>query len=172
MNVNSDVVRSFLVKLGGQYPHSVRLVLLGGSALCLLGSLRPTLDIDYVGDDIIKDELQNTMESIALEMNLDVEAVPIAQFIPFSEGTQIRNLSMGHFGKIEVFVLDPYVIALSKIERGFDTDMEDVIFLIQKGLVHLETLETMLNEALEQAEKYDIDSTAMRSHWKDLLNQS
>jgi hypothetical protein len=40
--------------LGSQYPDKDRLILLGGCELNLLGSSRPTLDVDYVGDDLKK----------------------------------------------------------------------------------------------------------------------
>ena len=111
------------------------------------------------------------MQDIAAQMHLDVEAVPIDQFMPLPDGTQERNLPAGRFGKIEVIILDPYVIAMSKIERGFDTDMEDVIFLVRSGLVHIETLEPMIDTVLEQALKFDIDPIAVRNHWQDLRNQ-
>ena len=55
--ITSDQIHAFLTELGSRYGHRATLLLLGGSALCLLGSERATLDIDYVGNDIHKDEL-------------------------------------------------------------------------------------------------------------------
>lgn len=52
-NVETDKIYAFLKALGERYPQPATLFLLGGSALCLLGSPRPTLDIDYVGDDYL-----------------------------------------------------------------------------------------------------------------------
>ena len=69
-SVESGQIRAFLEELGRRYSNPAELVLIGGSALCLLGSPRPTLDIDYVGDDLNKDDLQQVMEQIAREMNL------------------------------------------------------------------------------------------------------
>jgi len=45
--VTSEVVFRFLQQLGENYPNKLTFYLLGGSALCLLGSPRETLDIDY-----------------------------------------------------------------------------------------------------------------------------
>ena len=45
--VTSIALQQFLKKLGEQFPHPAKFYLLGGSALCLLGSPRETLDVDY-----------------------------------------------------------------------------------------------------------------------------
>jgi len=57
------------MNLGKRYAREATLLLLGGSALCLLGSPRPTLDIDYVGDDLNKNELQQLIDLGAFEMS-------------------------------------------------------------------------------------------------------
>ena len=166
--MESDQIRAFLAALGDRYPYPAQLVLLGGSALCLLGSPRPTLDIDYVGDDISKNDLQKTMEALARQMGLDVEAVPIDRFILLPAGGHARNLHLDHFGKIEVSILDPYGIALSKIDRGFDTDVDDVVFLIQRGLVELEDLEHFLRDALLHAREFDMNPSEILAHLQEV----
>jgi hypothetical protein len=45
--VTSIALQQFLKRLGEQFLHPAKLYLLGGSALCLLGSPRETLDVDY-----------------------------------------------------------------------------------------------------------------------------
>ncbi|MEZ4859722.1 MAG: DUF6036 family nucleotidyltransferase [Caldilineaceae bacterium] len=114
-------VRAFLTEVGRQYQQPATLLLLGGSALCLLGSTRATLDIDYVGHDLQKDALQRVIDLVAEEMQLDVEAVPIEEFVPLPEDAQARQLPFGEFGAIEVFILDPYTIALSKLDLALTT---------------------------------------------------
>lgn len=53
---------------------------------------RATLDIDYVGHDLRKNALQHTIEQVAQEVQLDVEAVPIDEFVPMP-GMQMRAAS-------------------------------------------------------------------------------
>jgi len=166
--MESDQIHAFLTALGDRYPYSAKLVLLGGSALCLLGSPRPTLDIDYVGDDLKKNDLQKTMEELASQMGLDVEAVPIDRFIPLPLGGQKRNLHVDNFGKIEVSILDPYSIALSKIDRGFDTDLDDIVFLIQRGFVETAKLEHILQDALHQAREFDMNPSEILAHLQEV----
>ena len=56
--VDATTVRAFLTRLGDRHDEAAELVLLGGSALLLLGNLRATVDIDYVGDDLQRSGLQ------------------------------------------------------------------------------------------------------------------
>lgn len=95
-------------------------------------------------------------------MQLDVEAVPIEEFVPLPEDAQARQVPFGEFGAIAVFILDPYTIALSKLGRGFDTDLEDVLFLLHKEMIELEPLETIIERAAMQAQQFDLDTDAIR----------
>ena len=162
--ISSDHIHVFLTAVGSRYEKEATLTLLGGSALCLLGSERTTLDIDYVGDDIHKDELQRVIEQVAQELHIVVDAVPIAQFVPMPSGADDRRLLIGQFGAIQVFVLDPYTIALSKLDRGFDTDVEDVVFLIRRNLITIEQLEQVALNALKRASEFDMSSAHVRAH--------
>ncbi len=155
-SMSKQSVHEFLENLGKRYPKKATLSLLGGSALLLLGSPRDTLDIDYVGDDIHKDDFQITIEEIAGELGLETEAVPIDRFIPLPEGNEQRGIHIGQYGNITVYIFDPYSIALSKIDRGFDTDIEDAIFLIQNNHINADKLEQIIKNALSRAGKFDL----------------
>lgn len=166
--MESDRIQAFLKALGVRYPYPAQLYLLGGSALCLLGSPRPTMDIDYVGDDLKKDALQKAMDEIAGEMGLDVEAVPIERFIPVPVNKNERSLHVGKFGKIDVYIFDPYSISLSKIDRGFDTDLDDIVFLVQRGFVDFDKLALITQDALIQSRKYELDQIEILAHLQEI----
>ena len=68
--ISNSQINAFLAEVGKRYQQTAKLFLLGGSALSLLGSPRPTLDIDYVGHDLHKNELQVVIEDVAAEMGL------------------------------------------------------------------------------------------------------
>ena len=138
-NVELDKIHIFLEAVGKHYTEPATLFLLGGGALCLLGSPRSTLDIDYVGDDIDSDDLQRVVAQIADGMHIEVEPVPIAKFVPLPANAQDRCIFVGQFGMLAVYVFDPYTIALSKLDRGFDTDIEDIVFLVHQGFVEYTT---------------------------------
>ncbi len=164
-------VRAFLTEVSQRYQQPATLLLLGGSALCLLGSTRATLDIDYVGHDLHKDALQQVIDQVAEKMRLDVEAVPIDEFVPLPEDAQTRQLPFGAFGTIEVFILDPYTIALSKLDRGFDTDLEDVLFLLHQELIQFEQLESVVETAIMDAQEFALDPDAMRERLQVVWDQ-
>lgn len=111
------------------------------------------------------------MAQIANEMQIEVEAVPIAEFIPLPADADKRAVFMGVFGNLTVYVLDPYTIALSKLDRGFDTDIEDVLFLVQQQLVTIEQLALFVENAILQAHQFDLDPSIIRRHLQ-VLRQS
>jgi len=45
--ITASGIKHFFQRLGELYSNPIEFYLLGGSALCLLGSLRKTLDMDY-----------------------------------------------------------------------------------------------------------------------------
>ena len=163
-------LESILTTLGGQVPPASRLFLLGGSALTLLGSSRPSLDIDFVGDDIHPSELHRTLIAKAKEMKLQVEAVPIERFIPLPDGNEERNIFIGQFANLDVYVIDPYSIALSKIDRGLLTDFDDIIFLIEKKHITLEELEHITQNAVAKAGKFDLHPDIL-AHLQELKSR-
>lgn len=61
-------------------------------------------------------------------------------------------------------------IALSKLDRGFDTDFDDIIFLIQQNLVSLNELERITRDALPHAREYDFHLDIL-DHLKELKNR-
>ncbi|MCB0183193.1 MAG: hypothetical protein KDE31_02955 [Caldilineaceae bacterium] len=169
--IATNQIHALLTEVGRRYQQPATLLLLGGGALRLLGSSRPTLDLDYVGHDLHKTALQQVVEQVAQEMQLEVEAVPIEEFVPLPDDAQERRLVVGQFGTIDVNILDPYTIALSKIDRGFETDLEDILFLIQQGLVTLAKLESVVADAALRAQEFDLSPTALREHLQDLRNR-
>lgn len=68
-----DRITTFLKRVGDRYPRPSTLLLLGGSALALLGSPRPTADIDYVVGDREQDDLQRTISEVADELHIEFE---------------------------------------------------------------------------------------------------
>lgn len=163
-------LQSILTILGEQVPPATQLFLLGGSALTLLGSLRQSLDIDFVGDDIHPNELHHTIIEKAKELKLQVEAVPIDRFIPLPEGNEQRSIYIGQFANLEIHVIDPYSIALSKLDRGLFTDFDDIIFLIKSGHITLEELERITLKAISQAKKFDLHPDIL-AHLQELQSR-
>lgn len=50
-------IGDILHKLGERVPNDSQLILVGGSALALLGNPRSTIDLDFWGDDLQSNQL-------------------------------------------------------------------------------------------------------------------
>jgi len=133
-------------------------------ALALLGSERLTIDLDFIGDDLSPSPPHKAIMQVAKELNIYAEPVPLDRFIPLPAESDERAIFIGKFGNLEVYVADPYSIALSKLERGFDTDLEDIVFLIQRGFIEMAELEKIMEESLSRASEFDMNSTDMFAH--------
>ena len=167
-NLDEEMIRRFLEELGQRINHPDSLILLGGGALLLLGSSRQTLDLDYIGDDLDKNELQQVIDALANEMQVSVEAVPFDTFVPVSAEAQARHRFIGRFGALDVYVFDLYSIAVSKLDRGFDTDIADVAFLVRSELVDLAVLQKELSTALTQAQAFGMNPEEAKAHLDEL----
>lgn len=163
-NMGNAQIQSILQSLGERVPTGSRLYLIGGSALALLGSPRLTLDLDFIGDDVSPSELHQIILQVAKELKILVEAVPLDRFIPLLEGSSERSIRIGEFGNLEVHVADPYSIALSKLDRGFDADLDDIVFLARQRFIDIEELARITQAALPRAREFDINATEMLAH--------
>ncbi len=165
--MNNLEIQAILNQLGEGVPPGSQLILVGGGALALLGNPRPTFDLDFWGDDIHPNELHRAILEIAAELKIHVEPVPLERFIPLPQGSAQRNLYIGQFGNLEVYVADPYSLALSKLDRGFDSDLDDIVFLVGKGFVEFQELERIVQNALSQAGKFDFNPDIL-AHFSEL----
>lgn len=168
--VTLDTLMTFLARLGERCDQETRLYLLGGSALRLLGSARETLDVDYTADVPAEtaQAFQRALAELADEFRLDLEEVPLAEFVPLPPLAHERHRLIGRFGLLAVYLFDPYSIALSKIARGFESDLEDVLFLLRIGAIELETLEQHFRAILPRVAKADIDPNEFQAYFLEI----
>ena len=94
----------------------------------------------------------------------------IGTVCPITGRNQERVIRIGQFGNLEVFVADPYSIALSKLDRGLDTDFDDLLFLIQSNYVNMDEFERILSSALPHARQFDFSADILE-HLQELKNR-
>jgi hypothetical protein len=143
---------------------------LGGCALGLLGNPRTTVDVDYTLELETGSltQFQEALAELAAEMHLDAEEVPLAEFVPLPPQAHERHRLVGRYGQLDVYIFDPYSIALSKIARGFEADLEDVLFLLDEGVIDFGELERHFNEILPEAPKADIIPREFRDYFEEI----
>jgi hypothetical protein len=150
--------------------YSGAFYLLGGSALCVLGNPRTTADVDYIfeAEAGSLEQFQATVAELATEMHLDVESVPLDEFIPLPPQARQRRRLVGRYGRLDVYLFDLYSIALSKIARGFEADLDDVMFLLREQLIEFGVLEAHFNAILPDAPEADILPSEFRGYFEEI----
>jgi len=171
--VTSATLETFLRRLGERTSCKGAFYLLGGSALCLLGNPRTTVDVDYTFEPEAGsfEQFQATVAELAAEMGLDVEAVPLDQFIPLPPQAGERRRLVGRYGRLDVYLFDLYSIALSKIARGFEADLDDVMFLLRERLIEFGQLEAHFNAILPDALKADVLPSEFRGYFEEIRSR-
>lgn len=168
--VTLATLKSFFRLLSERYEGPAAIYLLGGSALCLLGSPRTTLDVDYTYEVPPEDRprFMATLDELAVELHLDLEYVPLDEFIPLPPGARERRQPVSHFGDLEVYVFDLYSIALSKIARGFEADLKDVVYLLRRRLIEFGALEGFFEQVLPRAPQADVIPQDFRDYFEEI----
>jgi len=84
--------------------------------------------------------------------------------VPIPPGAEDRRIRIGQFGQLDVYVLHPYTIALSKLDRGFESDIEDILFLIRREHSTIDQLAQVASNALVYAGEFNLVAANVRAH--------
>ena len=131
---DAERVRAFARELGRRIRRPARMYLTGGATAVLEGWRETTVDIDVRFEED-SDELLRHIPALKEELGVNVELASPPDFIPELPGWRDRSPFVLRAGPLSVHHFDPYSQALSKLERAFDQDLEDVNDLIAHGLV-------------------------------------
>jgi len=125
---------SFLAEIDGRVGGVVELHCLGGFVVTMLYGLgRPTADVDVImitPRDAIEHLLQLAGKGSELQRKYGIylDFVTIAA-VPEDYDQRLVEILPGTFERLRLFALDPYDIALSKLERNIQRDRDDVKYL-------------------------------------------
>jgi hypothetical protein len=161
--VDSERIRAFARELGRHARDDTKLYLIGGATAVLHGWRSMTVDID-VHFEPDAGELFEAIRGLKDRLQVNVELVSPSDFIPELPGWRERSPFLFREGRVDVHELDFYSQALSKIERGFDKDLDDVAAMLRDGLVEPERLRELFSEIEPGLVRYPaIDAEAFRS---------
>ena len=145
-----QAIEQFLQRLGRRFPMPGRLFLVGGTTMVYEGFRRQTLEFDITFE--VADEHHSTfvaaVRDLKEQLSLNIEEVSPAKFIPLPSGHQERSQCIGRYGQLDVFHFDLYSTALSKIERGTESDFDDVLTLLNDGRLELSLLIQYFDEIM------------------------
>jgi hypothetical protein len=127
-------IERFMRTLAEATRNRVRVYLVGGTTAVLMGWRASTVDVDLVmhPDD---DAILRAIPRLKDTLQLNVELVSPAHFIPVPPGWEDRGLFIRDMQSIAYYHFDLYAQALAKIERGHRQDLEDVRAMRARGLI-------------------------------------
>ena len=167
---------SFLKDLDEAVNDMVRLDCIGGFVVTqLYGLKRPTADVDVI-------ELA-PREASAILMRLAVQGGPLHKkhriyldrvtvaAVPENYEERLVEMFPGTYRYLRLMALDPYDIALSKLERNNQKDRDDVRFLAQTIPLDLSILQERYRAELRwQLGRPDREDLTMRL-WLEMLSE-
>jgi hypothetical protein len=161
--VDRERIQAFARALGRDALSDTKLYLTGGATAVLRGWRAATLDID-IRFEPEADELLLAIVRLKDELDVNVELASPPDFIPEVPGWRERSLFVLREGRIDVHHFDFYSQALSKIERGFAQDLEDVDAMLRDGLVERDRLRQMFAQIERSLFRYPaIDPSSFRA---------
>jgi hypothetical protein len=129
---DAERVRRLAAELGRTVPPGTKMYLTGGATAVLEGWRESTVDID-VRFEPDSDAPLRRISELKEELAVNVELASPLDFLPELPGWRDRSRFRFREGNLEVFDFDLYSQALSKLERGFELDLEDVQSMVKGG---------------------------------------
>ena len=157
--------KTFLKELDGLLSSDVHLHCLGGFVVTVCYGLpRPTADLDVLA--IVPSDTQALLVKLGgrdsdlhKRHGVYLDLVTIATY-PEDYEDRLEEMSSHAFTHIGLFALDPYDLALAKLERNFQRDRDDVVYLADTVPLDLSVLrrryDTEMRPYLTRPEREDL----------------
>ncbi|HVY63170.1 MAG TPA: DUF6036 family nucleotidyltransferase [Planctomycetota bacterium] len=144
--VTRELIEAFLRAFGERLRKPVRLTLTGGASLLMRGLREQTEDIDLSYSTTEDGAVLEALRVLKDKLDVSVEIAEPGQFIPMPAGRERRLGYVDRYGCTDVFLDDPYAIAISKLHRGHKKDRRDVRLMLDAGLIAVAELEAKVRE--------------------------
>jgi hypothetical protein len=160
--VDEDRLRELARRLGRVAEEPTRIYLTGGASAVLEGWRGSTADVDLRFEPDV-DALLRELPGLKESLGVNIELASPPDFIPELPGWRDRSPLVFQEGNVVVYHFDFYSQALSKIERGFRGDLDDVGKMIESGLVEPARLRELYEAIEPELYRYPaIDPAAFR----------
>lgn len=114
------------------------------------GLRQQTLDItiSFEVNDRVHSAFVAAVRDLKERLSQNIKEASPADFIPLPSGYRERSPFIGRYGQLEVLHFDLYSTALSKIERGTEGDLDDVLSLLRSGRIELAAMTGYFEEIM------------------------
>lgn len=161
--VDRERLKALADELGQAARERTIVYLTDGATAVLEGWCASTVDVD-IRFDPDSDALLRVLPALKEELRINVELASPPDFIPELPDWRERSPVVFEAGNVQVRHFDPYSQALSKIERGFSQDLEDVENMLKGGLVQPDRLLELYQQIESELYRYPaIDPAAFRA---------
>ncbi len=146
-------IEQFLKRLGERFRQPARVYLVGGTTMVFEGFRAQSLDIDLTFEVEASEHaaMIQAIRELKDQLALNIKEVSPGDFIPLAEGYRERAVFIGRYGQIDAYHFDLYATALSKIARGTEEDLNDVLALLRAKRVDVALLEKYFAEIRPRA---------------------
>ncbi len=169
--VNDVRIRELARELGRLAASPVRIYITGGSTAVVEGWRESTADVDLRLEPEAE-ELMRAFSALKERLAINIELASPLDFIPELPGWRERSPFLFAEGAVAFHHFDPYSQALSKIERGFKRDLEDLDAMIDRGLVDPSRLGALYQAIEPELYRYPaIDPSAFKRKLDAALNR-
>lgn len=137
--------KSFLAEVDTRVEGEIELRCLGGFAAAMVyGLARPTADVDVIttvpgGAAEYLLPVAGRGSALHRKHGVYLDFVTVAS-VPEDYNRRLTEIFPGSFARLRLFALDPYDLALAKLERNAQRDRDDVKFLARTIPFDLEVL--------------------------------
>ena len=147
--------KAFLEELDQLFSSAVSLHCFGGFVVtACYGLPRPTADLDVL--QIFPSDVQATLVKLAGQHSelhnthgVYLDVVTIASH-PDNYEERLKEVFSGAFRHLRLLALDPYDLALAKLERNLQRDRDDVVFLADAVPLDLAVLRTRYEQEMRR----------------------
>ncbi|MCE9635461.1 MAG: hypothetical protein K8T90_07125 [Planctomycetes bacterium] len=172
-DIDRERLRVFLDALGRTFRRPARLYLTAGEGMVWRGLRESTRDIDVAYDVALEhhDAWIRAIVELKERLNVNVEEASPGDFVPLPPGSADRAEFIGRFGEVDVFLFDPYSIALSKLDRASSRDVADVRALLDAGVISATRLRELVEAAItgDKRRRAKFDPARVRRNLDALL---
>lgn len=121
-----------------------------------------TVDVDLRLEPDV-DSLLREIPALKEDLGVNIELASPPDFIPELPGWRDRSPFVFREGNVDIHHFDFYSQTLSKIERGFSQDLDDVARMMESGLVEPARLQELFDAIEPELFRYPaIDPAAFR----------
>jgi hypothetical protein len=155
MNINPipEPWRSFLSEIDAALEQETLFHCIGGFVITMLyGFDRTTADVDVIlinprNPDLKLISLAGKGSVLHKKYGIYLDRVTVAK-LPIDHEERLTEMFPEAFQKLRLFAVDPYDLALSKIERNIERDVDDVMHLARTVPLDLDILRQRYYEEL------------------------